>query len=704
MCEDIYNAAEDYVVNRNWTVIPLTQKTKIPVNKGWQKARNSKVEIQRNRIFDIWFKKDNLNLGILCGKRNDIIVIDIDDDTFIDEVMQGVEKFETLTSWRHHDQKRHLFFKYDESFSKNKPNSTTHKIEVLSTGRYVVAPPSIHPDGATYEWKIEAPIIEMPTKFRENLDKLFARDAAFKKTARKCRPWLKLIFQKKNLPLIDWHGSEGRTKTLFVMSELKANGATDDTLLYTLKMMFKGDFNESDSETEIDNIKKDATGRADSIKDAFFTDIILKDNDFRKRRRESGKTEDWVNAERKIENMEFPGFINDYIEHAAWCTDAPKEYHYVCALNILSILAGRDLMISTRQTKIFPNLYISMLGNSTISRKSASVDVMEDVLDNVFVADHKLPNSFSPEAFVELMSKEEKRHIINDEAGSFLLNMKRSYMADMKEILNLFYDGKSYNRQLRSGKGKQSEFNVDAPYLNVFLATTPKNFMAGSEEIDVRSGWLARFIFCHPQYKRELRSINFDAEAKDGMVEDICRYALGIKEWLRNHDEMKVSRNAQEIYVNWCDSLEAILIESDDEIANALTGRMEINCLKIALIHAISRKTPIISPGDMDSAIDVCEKFFYPCGLSIMRDIEEQTRTDLVARIIDIVIRTLKRKGGEAKRRDLLNAANIKSKDFEDIIDTLIDGGRVREVRGEDHGKNTSIKYCLLIDAIDAID
>jgi len=701
MSEDIYNAAEDYFANRNWTVIPLAVKTKVPINKGWQKAKISNDKIIRERIFNIWFNREHLNLGILCGKPNNITVVDIDDDLFIDELMEGVEKFETLTSWRHHEHKRHLFFKYDKSFEKNRPNSTTHKIEVLSTGRFVVAPPSTHPSGDSYEWKIDAPIINMPVKFKDNLEKLIARDSDFKASVGKCRPWMKKIFQSKTLPLIDWHGAEGREKTLYVMSELMANGATEDTMLYALKLIFREDFNESDSLNELNGIDEKKTGKADNIK-AAFVEVDFRDKDFGTRRKTNeSQPEDWVNTERKIENMDFPGFINDYIKHAAWCTDAPKEYHYVCALNILSILAGRDMKIATRQVKIFPNLYISMLGNSTISRKSASVDVMQDVIDKIWVSNHQMPNSFSPEAFVELMSIEEKRYLINDEAGSFLLNMKKNYMADMKEILNLFYDGKGYNRQLRSGKNKQSEFNVTEPYLNIFLATTPKNFMVGSEEIDVRSGWLARFIFCHPQYKRELRSMNFDASAKDGMIEEIGHKALLIKEWLKNHNEMKVANNASEIYTTWCDELERKLMESDDEVVNALTGRMQINCLKIALLHAISRKSPVIAPSDMDSAIYVCEEFFYPCGLSLVHDIEEQTRTDLVARVIDKIITTLKRQGGTATRKKLLNNCKIKLKDFEDIMATLIEGGRVRQHTGADHGKNTTIKFSLLQEAFD---
>lgn len=693
---DIYKAAHEYTSDKKWITIPITIKTKLPANQGWQKANIKKIPEAREKIFNIWYNRLNLNIGILCGKRNNITVIDIDDDLFFDELMEGVEKFTTLTSWRKNEHKRHLFFNYDTSFDKNMPNSTTHKIEVLNTGRFVVAPPSLHPEGENYEWKIDAPIIDMPDKFKDNLKKLFTKDKTFKQSVGKCRPWIKSVFSKKNVNIVDWHGAEGRTKTLFVMSELKANGASKETMLYALKLMFREDFDEYNCDSELKNIDSKRTGKSKNIKDTF-SEINFSANAFGHSQGIEHSPEDWINLERKIPIMDFPGFINDYINYAKWRTDSPVEYHYTAALNILSILAGRNMMISTRQQDIYPNLYITMLGASTISRKSVSINIMEDILDKIWVSDGSLPNSFSPEAFIELLSNDERRYLINDEAGSFLLNMKKNYMADLKEMLNLFYDGKGYNRQLRTGKNKQSEFDVEEPYLNILFATTAHNFIQGSELIDVRSGWLARFIFCHPQYQRDLRRIDFDVKGKKDKIEDIATKALLIKNWIKNINQpMKVATNAIDIYGDWCEKIEKQLMTCDDEVANAVTGRMQISCLKIALLHAISRMSPYITVADMDSAIYVCDEFFYPCGTAIIREIEDEARNDLVAKVIDKLIGTLKRRGGVATRTDLLNVSKVRLKDFEDIMDVLIEGKRVRRHDGSDKGKNTSIKYTLL--------
>lgn len=289
----LLEVATDYVENRDWAIINVEKGKKIPVRGGWQKTT---VKDCATHKLKLWFKNQGSNIGILCGSVNNITVIDIDDDVFFPDLIEGIEykdDIRTLTSWRGNKHKRHLFFEYDESLAKNlkklfkkanKGNSTTHKIEILNDGRFVVAAPSIHPSGDSYEWKIDAPIIKMHPKFRNNLIGLIKRDLRFRKALSDSRPWITKLFlgREKRAPIldmVDFYGSDGRYKMLHVLNELKAAGAKDDILHYALKLIYKRDYNESQSKTDIDGLGENCTGRLKTIQETF-TEISFDESEF----------------------------------------------------------------------------------------------------------------------------------------------------------------------------------------------------------------------------------------------------------------------------------------------------------------------------------------------------------------------------------------------------------------------------------------
>ena len=86
-------------------------------------------------------------------------------------------------------------------------------------------------------------------------------------------------------------------------------------------------------------------------------------------------------------------------------SDAYPEYWFAGGIYALAVVADKKIKIVLRQGTIYPNLYVSIPGKSTISRKSTAVDKTEALLDEIwpFLMDSKVPTEFSPEGFVEHM-------------------------------------------------------------------------------------------------------------------------------------------------------------------------------------------------------------------------------------------------------------------------------------------------------------
>lgn len=138
---------------QNYAVFPLAPKSKVPATQhGFQDASTDPDQIRR-----WWGHNPNYNIGVATG--NGLVVIDVDD-----KPEEGKHGTLELNGWeREHGEfpptwtvltgtgGAHYWYRTGENFT----NSTEilGAIDVRSLGGYVVAPPSIHPNGTAYEWE-----------------------------------------------------------------------------------------------------------------------------------------------------------------------------------------------------------------------------------------------------------------------------------------------------------------------------------------------------------------------------------------------------------------------------------------------------------------------------------------------------------------------------------------------------------------------
>lgn len=139
-----------------FAVFPLRPRDKRPATENGFKAATT----DRQRIAGWWDKYPDCNIGIATGQvSGGLVVVDLD----IDED-KGINGYETLKRWqKEHGELPdtwqsitgrggyHLFFK---DSAKNKSRTSLYEgIDIRADGGYIVAPPSIHPNGNRYEWE-----------------------------------------------------------------------------------------------------------------------------------------------------------------------------------------------------------------------------------------------------------------------------------------------------------------------------------------------------------------------------------------------------------------------------------------------------------------------------------------------------------------------------------------------------------------------
>jgi KaiC/GvpD/RAD55 family RecA-like ATPase len=138
------NAALKYC-KMGFSVIPLRPKEKLPLFPWaeYQKRRASESEIRK-----WWTDYPHANVGIVTGTISGVAVVDLDGPIGI---RNGIQLKLPNTATSITGAGRQLFYKYREGVCSS-VSKIAEKVDVRGEPGYVVAPPSVHPNGKRYQW------------------------------------------------------------------------------------------------------------------------------------------------------------------------------------------------------------------------------------------------------------------------------------------------------------------------------------------------------------------------------------------------------------------------------------------------------------------------------------------------------------------------------------------------------------------------
>lgn len=153
---DCLTAAIKYATVYGWAVFPVSGKSKKPLTPHGCKDAKKDVGAIRH-----WWKKwPDASVGIATGSISNLIVIDED----IDE-NKGIDGIQSMRAWEKMHAPlpetvmaitgrggSHLYYRYNGNDIKNRAG-LLEGVDVRGEGGYVVAPPSIHPNGTEYQWE-----------------------------------------------------------------------------------------------------------------------------------------------------------------------------------------------------------------------------------------------------------------------------------------------------------------------------------------------------------------------------------------------------------------------------------------------------------------------------------------------------------------------------------------------------------------------
>lgn len=185
-------------------------------------------------------------------------------------------------------------------------------------------------------------------------------------------------------------------------------------------------------------------------------------------------------------------WVERYITWASSLGDAATQYHQAGAFVSLSGVLAGNVRLPTSFGNVIPNLWFMILGDTTLTRKSTSIDVAVDVAEEVDQG-VVLATDGSLEGMLTALSTRPGRPgiFLRDEFSGLLEQMtKRDYMAGFAEMLTKLYDGKVQKRVLA-----KQVIEIRDPVVILYTGGIKSRIQEILTEEQVASGFLPRFVF-----------------------------------------------------------------------------------------------------------------------------------------------------------------------------------------------------------------
>jgi len=351
--------------------------------------------------------------------------------------------------------------------------------------------------------------------------------------------------------------------------------------------------------------------------------------------------------------------------------------------------------LPTSYGTIVPNVWFMILADTTLTRKTTSMDIAMDLVmeiddDLVMATDGSIEGLLS-----SLSTRPGKPSVfLRDEFSGLLEQMTRKdYMAGMPELFTKLYDGKMQKRVLR-----KETIEVHDPRLIVFAGGI-KNRVTSLLTFDmVGSGFMPRFILVTAESDlSRIRPIGPPTgRSMEGRTEMLAELTDLAKFYNRtqtlNIEKLKsqIVRNvvteavlSQDAWVRY-NTLETKLLDlglhtDKADVMTPIGDRLAKSILKCAILIASSRQrneTVEVEEIDILRAATYGEQW-YAHAIEVMEGVGKGE----AERHLDVICRAITRNPAGISRSHLMQAYHLTARDATSIFETLEQRGMISRKR-----------------------
>jgi hypothetical protein len=414
-------------------------------------------------------------------------------------------------------------------------------------------------------------------------------------------------------------------------------------------------------------------------------------------------------------------FVSEYVEFYSGMNKAvPRDYIEACALFALSsVVGGSVCMKSLASGEEKPNVFIILLGASSVSHKTTPIKVVDRILRNMDEVDF-LSGRFSIEGLVMDLRDSPWGVMIRDEFTGLLAEVSKSYVQDLKEFFCEMYDRKIGTRSTI----KYGKVIIKDPCNSFLSATTPDNLSSKLRREDYSGGYLPRHAIFYPEPIDDKSGIDMMTKSDMTMefkITQTLRFILnkfpkGTLTDVRFEGFVDKDNpgNAYKLFNEWVIVNKAIAKEQREEV-EPFYARLVDYFIKFSILFQLSdTSTEVIVKGERDkveryfvltekTVNKVCDwmnnyrSYHLNRALRVLSNIEIERVYNLIRGLCE------KNKKGKVQYSEVLRSTSYLTDDLRKIMKTLEESNRIRIDRDKSlkdgHVQRKPAEFITLVDA-----
>ena len=284
-------------------------------------------------------------------------------------------------------------------------------------------------------------------------------------------------------------------------------------------------------------------------------------------------------------------WLETYLRYTAY-QEAPYKYHTWVGLSILASTIQRSVCLPRGYFKIFPNLYVALVGPTGFS-KTTSADIGIELLEQLKTSDvmkEKLTSWFLLEYFDKLTQSKGECcvSIYAPEMRTFLGDLNKT---ELVTLLTSFFGCPNSPAYRTKGGGILKFKDV---CINLLACSTPEWLTLGTSTDEIAGGFTGRFVYVFEDTTN--RSMPFP---EDFVTQDILDLRTDLIADLKHIYKLKgdfiISDQAKAEYINWYNKRKS---ECTDERLIGYFERKRDLIFKIAMLLSISQDDSLVIDED----------------------------------------------------------------------------------------------------------